>query len=133
LNIEWVIACRHVEVHDNLATIVGGGIDTVAVPAFPSPITIALAVRLLAVADELDEPHLMMSRVLDPDSTLLGELGGEFTLGGQASRPEWLVGVVMPIIVQFEASKEGTYQLSVTVDDATKEQPLHVVQAAQPA
>jgi hypothetical protein len=29
LNIDWVIPCRYVEVHDNLGTIVGASIDTI--------------------------------------------------------------------------------------------------------
>ena len=33
MNIDWVIPARHTEIHDNLATIVGGGIDRQAVPS----------------------------------------------------------------------------------------------------
>jgi hypothetical protein len=40
-------------VHDNLATIIGGGIDTLWLQDLPAPIQVPLAVRVLATSDEL--------------------------------------------------------------------------------
>ena len=37
MNVDWVIPCRYVEVHDNLGTLVGAGIDTFWVPELRPP------------------------------------------------------------------------------------------------
>jgi hypothetical protein len=130
LNIEWVIPCRYVEVHDNLGTIVGAGIDTYWVMELPAPIQVMLAIRLLAMAEELkhDQQHTTKNRVLDPHGELLGEGGGEFSMTGESARPDWLAGLIVPAVVQFQASEEGTYTIEVDVDQASASLPIHVVQ-----
>jgi hypothetical protein len=68
VNIDWVIPCRYAEIHDNLATIVGGGIDTFWVAELPTPIQLVLVMRLLAMAEEIgpDQKHTVVNRVRDP-------------------------------------------------------------------
>jgi hypothetical protein len=51
MNIAWVIPCRFVEIHDNLSTIIGGGIDTVLASSLPTEVQLMLAIRLHAMAD----------------------------------------------------------------------------------
>lgn len=65
MNIEWVIPCRFVEVHDNLGTIVGAGIDTFWVQELPSRIQLMLAIRLLGMIEELDPDinHSVTNRI----------------------------------------------------------------------
>jgi hypothetical protein len=135
VNIEWVIPCRFVEVHDNLGTIVGAGIDTYWQQQLPAPIQVALAVRLLATPEELEaaEPHTAANRVRDPRGDLLGEVRGEVTFGGEAARPDWLVGITVPLVVQFEAAEEGTYTVELEFDDASQSLPIHVVLGAPEA
>ena len=58
VNIDWVIPARHAEIHDNLATIVGGGIDRQAAPEFPSVVGMMLAVRLTATSEEIGPDHM---------------------------------------------------------------------------
>ena len=36
MNVDWVIPCRYVEVHDNLGSMIGAGIDTFWVPELPA-------------------------------------------------------------------------------------------------
>src|SRR6266542_868468 len=43
------------------------------------------------------------------------------------ARPEWLAGIVLGTVVQFEATEEGTYSLEHIVDDNSKRLPIHVV------
>jgi hypothetical protein len=108
LNIDWVIPCRYVEVHDNLGTIVGAGIDTFWVPELPSPIQVLLAIRLLALADELDgEPHVATTRIRSPLGEVISEVGGEISAGAEAPNAEWLNGLMIAGVVQFEAAVEG--------------------------
>jgi hypothetical protein len=135
MNIDWAIPCRHVEVHDNLGTIIGAGIDTLSVPELPSPIQIVLAVRLVAMNEEftLDQQHHATNRVLNPAGEPISEVKGEFTVAAESSRSEWLAGVILPIVVRFPAEEEGTYTIELIVDSASTSLPLHVVAGgAQP-
>jgi Family of unknown function (DUF6941) len=129
LNIDWVIPCRFVEVHDNLATIVGGGIDTFWVPQLPAPVQVFLAVRLTAAPEELesDELHATVNRIRDPRGELISETSGEIGISGQAARPDWLVAVTLAMIVAFQAPEEGAYTIELDVDDASRSLPIHVI------
>jgi uncharacterized protein DUF6941 len=129
VNIDWVIPCRYVEVHDNLGTIIGAGIDTLWVPELPTQIQVILAVRLLAMVEELgpEQQHTAVNRVRDPRGEIMSEVGGEFAIGAEAARPEWLAGFIMGTVVQFEAIEEGTYTIEHVVDDASASLPIHVV------
>ena len=132
MNIEWVIACRYVEVHDSLATIIGGGIDTYWLTELPSPLQVVLAVRALATAEELEagETHRVRNVVRDPDGNQIGEMGGDLAIEGEAARPDFLVGITLPMVVQFEATQEGTFSIDVAIDDASRALPIHVVHGA---
>ena len=95
MQIDWVIPCRFAEVHDNLATIVGGGIDTFWLPELPGLVQVFLAIRLTATPDELeaDTPHKTANRIKDPRGELMSETQGEIRIAGEAARPDWLVTV----------------------------------------
>jgi hypothetical protein len=134
VNIDWVIPCRYIEVHDNLGTIVGAGIDTFWVPTLPATLQVILAVRLLAVAEELGagEQHSSTNRVRDPRGDVLSEVNGEFTIDTEAARPEWLAGFIVGTVVQFEVAEEGTYTIEHAVGDASASLPIHVVHGLPP-
>ena len=131
MNLDWVIPCRYVEVHDNLGTIIGAGIDTFWLPELPQTITVVLAVRLLATPEELDEnvQHTAINRVRDPSGELVSEVGGEFSVGGgDSARPDWLTGIILPSLVQIEVTEAGTYMIEHELDGSSKSLPIHVVQ-----
>jgi hypothetical protein len=134
MNIDWAIPCRFVEVHDNLGTIIGAGIDTVAVAELPTPIQILLAVRLVGLNEEFtaDQQHQATNRVRDPTDEVISEVRGEFVIGAESSRADWLAGVIVPVGVQFPAAEEGTYTIELTMDDASTSLPLHVVASGAP-
>jgi hypothetical protein len=135
MNLDWVIPCRYVEVHDNLGTIIGAGIDTYWVRELPVTINVVLAVRLLAMAEELSEdvPHTGVNRVSDPHGDVVSEVGGEFRMGGGAdSNQDWLSGIMVSSIVQVEVTEEGTYTLEHEVDGSTVSLPIHVVHGPPP-
>ena len=77
--------------------------------AVPTAIQVVLAVRLLALPDELGEAgHTVVNRVRDPRGEVLGEASGDIVIGGEAARPGFLVGAMVPVAVAFEAAEEGT-------------------------
>lgn len=129
MNIDWVIVCRYAEVHDNLGTIVGAGIDTFWVEELPAQIQVGLAVRLLAMHDEIGPgmKHSIANRVRDPQGDVIGEGSGELEVTGESARPEWLAGIMLPTAVAFEAAAEGTYTLEFNIDEASNSLPIHVV------
>ena len=90
MNVDWVIPCRYVEVHDNLGTLVGAGIDTFWVPELPAPLQLVCAIRLTATADELGSDHQHHSRtvVTGPD----GEVVAAAQLDEQISRHRHVIG-----------------------------------------
>ena len=128
MNIDWIIPCRYLEVHDGLGTIIGAGIDTIWLPELPAPIQVLLAVRLLVTPDEMssEEPHVVANRIRNPDGEVLVETRGEMMIGGDVTRPEWLIGATIPVVLQFEAVDQGAYMIELDVDDATKSLPIHV-------
>jgi hypothetical protein len=134
LNIDWVIPCRYLEVHDNLGTIIGAGIDTLWLPDLPAPVQVMMAVRLLAMADELTEEHAHSAKnvVRDPAGEIVTEVSGELRVSGQGAREEWLTGLVLPTVVQWEATEEGAYTIEHVVDDASSSVPIHIVVGAPP-
>ncbi len=134
MNLDWVIPCRYVEVHDNLGTIVGAGIDTYWLVELPQTINVVLAVRLLAMADELstDVKHHAVNRVRDPRGEVLSEVGGEFAMEGGEPDSDWLTGIMVSSIVQIEVTEEGTFTIEHEVDGSSKSLPIHVVHGQPP-
>lgn len=136
MNVSWIIPCRYVEVHDNLATIVGAGIDTYWVPTLPVPIQVPVAVRIEALPEELapDVQHTVRNILTGPDGSVLSDLTdtGAFGGGQVVERPDYLQGVALATVVQFEAEQEGTYQFEHMVDDSSASAPIHVVQGPPP-
>lgn len=134
MNIAWVIPCRYAEVHDNLATIIGAGIDTFWPGELPGQLEVTVVVRLLATADELGpgHEHTMRNVVRGPDGEPLGlPREATFQAGTAAevssAHEDWLNGIELVTMAAFEASEQGTYTFELTVDDSTSSTPLHVL------
>lgn len=138
MNIDWIISCRYAEVHDNLATIVGAGIDTWWVPTLPSPIQVCFVIRLLATGDELgpEHKHTVRNILTGPDGQLLSDLNDTFQVATAAeaagARTEWLNGIALVTIIQFEAAQPGTYTFEHIVDGSSKQVPLHIALGPPP-
>jgi hypothetical protein len=131
VNIDWVIPCRYVEEHDNLGTIIGAGIDTYWVPKLPTTIQVVLAVRIVAMAEEFGEEHAAMNRVRDTRGELLSEVPGTLTLSGEGN-PDWLTGIILPTVVELEATDEGVYTIEHEIDGSAKALPINIVLGPPP-
>lgn len=138
MNLDWIIPCRYAEVHDNLATIVGAGIDTWWFPALPAHVQVIAVVRMLATADELGpkHEHTIRNIVRDPEGQTLSDLSNPFVAGTDAeaegARAEWLNGIAGVIVIQFPVAQPGTYTFEHIVDASSKQIPLHVVEGLPP-
>ena len=107
MNIDWVIPCRFAEVHDNLATLVGAGIDTFWFADFPAGVQVGFATRLLATANELgpEHEHTVRSIIRDPRGETLSDLGDATFRAGSAeqaagARTDWLNGIALVTVIQ---------------------------------
>jgi hypothetical protein len=136
MNIDWVIPCRFVEVHDNLGTLVGAGIDTYWVAELPTPIQVVLAVRLTATAEELtaSAEHEVRNVVKDPRGEVIGDEGGPFSAGADEEqvRTDWLNGLMLVSVVVLEAAEQGTYTIEHRVDQNSYPVPIHIVHGPPP-
>lgn len=133
--IDWIVPCRYVEVHDNLGTMVGAGIDRFGVPAFPAPLQVVMAVRLAGLPDDIVGKHTTRNIIKAPDGSVLSDLSGDFDVnaGGEIDTDsQWLQGLMFPLAIAFQADAPGTYTFEMTVDGSTAAVPLHVSQGPVP-
>lgn len=135
MRIDWIIPCRYAEIHQNLGTIVGAGIDTFTVPALPAHIEVAVVVRLLAMPDELraNHEHTSKSIVTDPTGSVVSEHADTFSVSVEHVHEEWLTDIMHTVVVRFEAAGAGTHNLEYVVDGHSVTVPLRVVDASQSA
>ena len=129
MNIDWVIPCRYVEIHENLATMVGAGIDTFWVPETPATLHVSMAIKLTATVDELgpDMPHTARSILRDPVGEVLSDTSGEFRTGSSVMRPDFLASLILQTVLAITVGPEGTYTFEHIVDGSSAAVPLHVV------
>jgi hypothetical protein len=117
LRIEWAVACRYVEVHDGLATMVGAGVDFLAPGPLPSPVGVMFVMRL-AIAPGDDGDHELEVGIRGPDMQPVGEpLKAMIHTEGQPhAQPGWEGHHFQPIAVGFEAAELGCYTVVFSVD-----------------
>lgn len=93
-----------------------------------------VALRLLAVVDEIgpDQQHTIVNLVRSPGGEVIGEGKAEFSAEGQTARPDFLMGIILPLGVRFEATEEGSYAVEFNVDEGALSTtlPIHVVHGA---
>lgn len=79
MNVDWLIPCRYVEVHDNLGTIVGAGIDTYWLPQLPTGLQVLIAVRLQGLPEELtpDTEHSITQIIAGPEGDVIAKVEGK--------------------------------------------------------
>jgi hypothetical protein len=130
MNVDWIIPCRYVEVHDNLATMVGAGIDTISPSELPAGVQVVTAVRLTGLPAELEAgiKHTSRTVVRGPDGEVVNEAEGEFEVEGEgiAEQRDWLQGFVVHLAVAFEAVEPGTYMIEHAVDASSATVAIHV-------
>lgn len=127
---DWIIPCRYVEVHDNLATMIGAGIDTLTPPELPASVQVVTAVRLTGLPAELEAglKHTTRTIVRGPQGDVVSEAEGEFEVEGEGipDQRDWLQGFVINVAVAFEALVAGTYMIEHAVDASSATVAIHV-------
>ena len=131
MNVDWIIPCRFVEIHENLATMVGAGIDTLTPETLPADVQVTTAVRLTGLPSELESglKHTTRTVVRGPDGDIVSEVDGEFEVEGHGppiDQRDWLQGFVVSLAVAFEAGLPGTYMVEHAVDASSATVAIHV-------
>jgi len=93
-----------------------------------------IAVRLVGLAEEFtpDQKHATATRIKDPHGETVNEMGGNFAIGAESARPDYLTGVTLPMVVRFDVAEEGTYAVECEFGGAEKSLPIHVVHGLPP-
>ena len=127
---DWIIPCRYVEIHENLATMIGAGIDTLTPSALPAGVQVTTAVRLTGLPAELEAglKHTTRTVVRGPDGEIVSEVEGEFEVEGQGpeDQRDWLQGFVVTLSVGFDVEVPGTYKIEHFVDSSSATVAMHV-------
>lgn len=133
MRVEWAVACRFVEVHDGLATMVGAGVDNIGVASVPSEVGIMFAVRI-AIAPGDSGKHKLTARVLNPQMDQIGELAAEFEIGaGQPhTQPGWEGHITVPLAFGWPVAEPGAYLLHFECGTASVDLPMMVLLAQDP-
>lgn len=94
-----------------------------------------VAIRLIGLAEEFttDQTRPLANRIKDPSGNVLDEATGEFAIGAESARPDFLTGVIFPTGLRFEAPEEGTYAVEFEFGDAWTSFPVHVVHGLLPS
>jgi hypothetical protein len=116
VRVDWLIPAEFVSITNGSVTIVGGGFDTVFIENFPGPVAINLAFRASGLPDTGN--HELTLQVHNPSmEDALDPLTFPFEmLAPPGARPGWEVTVMAPLQVIFEATVEGPYTITATVD-----------------
>jgi hypothetical protein len=93
-----------------------------------------VAIRLVGLAEEFtpDQRHTTATRIKNPAGEILSEMKGEFAIGAESPRPDFLAGVTIPAVVRFDVSGEGSYAIEYEFGDAWTSLPIHVVHGLPP-
>ncbi len=143
MRIDWAVTCRYAESNGTQGTIVGAGTDLLYVMALPQPVGIMLAVRLVGEFEELEQgqsTHLKVE-IRDPDGKpVRGADGSEAPPSTIELKPSeakqlvsgWLATPFIALGLQWIASSEGPYTITVEIDgddSNAKRTPVHVLLA----
>jgi hypothetical protein len=132
MRVDWATPCRYAEVNDGLFTIVGGGIDTYSLPAFPAELMVTILMRLASEAHEAGADHGIVITVLDPDMmpTTEDPLEATFHFENNPNAQEgWEQQLFIPLGVRFPAAKPGVYTIDIAVDGHSHTVALNLLQA----
>jgi hypothetical protein len=135
LRIEYAIPCRYVEANNNLATLVGAGIDTWWIPEIPAALGVMVAVRAVGPPDEVAGAMINFhSHVEAPDGRRCGdELDSELgPIQAPDARQDWALGVMFGFGIRWQVDQEGTYTVHLRVDHHEHPLPMHVIHGTPP-
>lgn len=97
----------------------GAGIDSLWIPDLPKPAAIWLMLRLAGAEDEFREETKLEVRVVDPERDETQALAVEYSAQEMPPLkvPGTEAGLLLPAVIQWEASHYGLYTIEVFIDE----------------
>lgn len=125
MRVDCALLCDAVTAREGLLHILGGGVTRLHREAFPAPLGVALALRIMVHPTEADRPHTIEARLLAEDGEQVGKV--ELTFDVRPSGEErpgeelavatglalQMVGLPSPGAYSFELLIDGVHQRSV--------------------
>jgi hypothetical protein len=118
MNFEWVIACKFAEVHrgEDLATIVGAGIEELRLPELPTDASMRFALSVIITPEDVGQPATVILSVRGPDLEPVFTTERPFLATRQPHPLEgWTGRHMLTADLTFAVRAYGTYSVSFTV------------------
>jgi hypothetical protein len=119
MRVDWAILANGAEVRENLAYVLGGGIDTVNSMQLPAAMLASILVRLLVHRSETGRQHTATLRIRDQDGAQIAEVAAQF--GVNPPPPDFPVEWEMPVMFAvgfagLQLPREGPYAIDILGD-----------------
>lgn len=126
MRVDWAIPCSSFSLDNGLLSLDGADFNRLEVASLPAPLEFIAALKIIGLHEDFAEAadKEIEAHLLGPDMTSLTSMEFEAPeIEPAANHPEgWLVGVVLPVVVQFTAYSEGGHSLDFYVKGRYQEQ-----------
>ncbi len=137
MRVDCALLCDAATVREGLLHILGGGVTRAPRPAFPAPMGVALALRIVVHPTETDSPHQGRILVQAEDGATLAQIEFMFTTDpSHLSVLEPGEEISLPVVVPLHMvgiPKPGGYGVEVLIDKIHQSSiPFRVTQQEVP-
>jgi len=136
MRIDCALLCDAATVREGLLHILGGGITRANRPAYPAPLGMMLALRIMIHPTEVDRPHQLRIQLQDADGGQIAAMDAQINVGDPAMiAPGEEASLPLPLGLppqvalpdagrySFEILIDGTHQASVPFTATLVEAP----------
>lgn len=119
MRLNCALLCDAVSIREGLLHILGGGVNRITAPDFPTRLLTVLAMHVALEPDEAETDHRIELVVRDVKGERVGGAQGGF-LTGRPSELHEGEDVAVPLVVpldSIEIGVPGVYELEVRIDD----------------
>lgn len=119
MRIDTALLCDAATVREGLLHILGGGITRAGRAAFPGPLNLTLALRILVHPTEADRPHRLAVRLQGEDGQEIARVDITFGVadpGALEAGEQISVPAPIPMPPQVQLPREGRYSFEVLID-----------------
>ncbi len=120
MRVDTALLCEAATVKDGLLYVLGGGIQRIAMPEFPAPLPLTIALRIMLHRTEVEIPHELQIRLLEEDGDEVVRVAMGFGVGDPESLP---VGEEAAIAVPWnfpgrpQLPHAGRYSMEILIDN----------------
>lgn len=117
MRLDWAMLADAAEVRENLAFVLGGGIDTINTVKLPAVLSVAVLVRVLLDESEADKPHDVEIRISDENGQQLTLVSGQFTTSVSDAPVGWDIPAMFTLtFAGLQLEHVGRYSIEIIAD-----------------